>query len=568
MEAPADGGEKGPASPIVVAAGEETESTNLTSIEAAQKVWGKTGRRLVLDNSTVYTYGNYATSDFDSLSLLGTLSTANTIIFAVCKPPLAKLSDAIGRGQVLTLCVACYLLSYILKTTATSIGAYAAGGIFYAIGQSGTNVMTNVLISDITTFRHRGFAIGISYFPFLISPWVAALIVDSVVKEGGIGWRWGIGMLGFLMPFGASFIIITLFYYERKAKKAGILKPKKRTLAQFCGEVDLGGMLFFVAGFACLLLPLTLAGSQPAAWSTPWIIALMIVGVVILVALPFYEKHYATNPIVPVSYLKNSTVVLCCLLMAIDSVGFSATHTYLYAWGIVVHGMQPLVANFYVYTNGVTQTFSGIIAGAIMWYTGRYKWLVMAGSVLRLIGYGIMVMLRGQFNSTGELFGQQLIQGFGSGIIATCLIIPPQLVVPKTQMAQVLALVFSFSFLGSSVGSSIAGAIYTNTMKPSLRAWLGDSASSELVDTIYDSITGELPAWNSPDRIAINYAYSDVLRYITYAAIGTCVPAIIMTVFLPNLELPKSTTGMFKSSEDTSSDDVGTTSVEGKEQKA
>jgi len=95
-----------------------------------------------LDNSTVYTYSNYATSDFGSLSLLGTLSTAATIIFAVCKPPLAKLSDVIGRGQVLAICIGCYVLSYILKTTATSIGPYAAGNIFYAIGQSGANMMT------------------------------------------------------------------------------------------------------------------------------------------------------------------------------------------------------------------------------------------------------------------------------------------------------------------------------------------------------------------------------------------------------------------------------------------
>lgn len=395
-------------------------------------------------------------------------------------------------------------------------------GVYVLTGRS-----QNILISDITTFRLRGFALGISYLPFLVSPWVSALIVDSVVREGGIGWRWGIGMLGFLMPFGASFIICTLLYYERKAKKAGILESKKRTLAGFCGEVDLGGMIFFVAGLACLLLPLTLAGSQPSAWSTPWVIVLVVLGVLILVALPFYEKHYASNPIVPMFYLKSSTIVLCCLLLALDSAAFTATHTYLYAWSIVVHDMSPVIANFYIYTNGVTQAFAGMIAGAIMWYTGRYKWLVMSGAIIRLIGYGIMVMLRGQFNSIGELFGQQLIQGVGSGIIATCLIIPPQLVVPKSQIAQVLALALSFSYLGSSIGSTIAGAIYTNTMKPTLRSWLGDSVSPDLVDSIYDSITGELPAWNSPERIAINFAVSILSTFVSKPMVFTDVSVFL-----------------------------------------
>jgi hypothetical protein len=50
------------------------------------------------------------------------------------------------------------------------------------------------LIADITTPRWRGFALGIAYFPFLITPWVSALIVGQVVGDGGIGWRWGIGM--------------------------------------------------------------------------------------------------------------------------------------------------------------------------------------------------------------------------------------------------------------------------------------------------------------------------------------------------------------------------------------
>jgi hypothetical protein len=34
--------------------------------------------------------------------------------------------------------------------------------------------------------------------------------------------------------------------------------------------------------------------------------------------------------------------------------------------------------------------------------------------------------------------------------------------------------------------------------------------------------------------------YSDVIRYITYAALGVSIPPIIMCFFLPNLDLPAS----------------------------
>lgn len=161
----------------------------------------------------------------------------------------------------------------------------------------------------------------------------------------------------------------------------------------------------------------------------------------------------------------------------------------------------------------VMQCFVGIFAGWVMWYTGRYKWLVMAGCVFRLIGYGIMIRLRGQYNTLGELIVQQLIQGTGSGIIQTCLLIPPQTMVPHAQVAQVLALVFSLSYLGSSIGSTIAGAIYTNTMRKSLIKAMGADATSALVDSLYNSITGELPLWESADRIAINYAVRFILVF-------------------------------------------------------
>lgn len=78
-------------------------------IEALQPVWGRHGKKYIIfglalvmlcyefSNSTTWTLESYATSSFNDLSLLATLNTAATILFAVVKPPIAKISDAIGR---------------------------------------------------------------------------------------------------------------------------------------------------------------------------------------------------------------------------------------------------------------------------------------------------------------------------------------------------------------------------------------------------------------------------------------------------------------------------------------
>lgn len=127
--------------------------------------------RSEIDNTTVYIYRNYAVSEFDSLSQLAALSTAGTIVFAAAKPPIAKLANVLGRGPTYALSIACYCLSYVLMAASRRFGTYAAGTVLYSVGQSGTNLLNDIVIADITTARQRALGIGLSFWPFLITPW-------------------------------------------------------------------------------------------------------------------------------------------------------------------------------------------------------------------------------------------------------------------------------------------------------------------------------------------------------------------------------------------------------------
>ena len=107
--------------------------------------------------------------------------------------------------------------------------------------------------------------------------------MDSVVN--GIGWRWGIGMFAILMPFCASFIVVTLIYFGRKSRKAGLVVKKRLTLYDYCSLIDLGGMILLLGGFVMLLLPFCLAATTPSQWKTAYLDALIGVGAVFLVSL-------------------------------------------------------------------------------------------------------------------------------------------------------------------------------------------------------------------------------------------------------------------------------------------
>lgn len=159
------------------------------------------------------------------------------------------------------------------------------------------------------------------------------------------------------------------------------------------------------------------------------------------------------------------------------------------------------------YMNGVTIVFVGLAFGFIMWKTRHYKWWIMLGCVFRLIGYAMMFRIRTETNPPyAELYLAQVVQGLGDGLVQTGGFVATTVNVPHSEVAQMTALTVLVGILGQSVGTAIAGAIYTGTFREELWKQLGDSATYELVDSVFNSITADIPAWGTADRHAINKA--------------------------------------------------------------
>lgn len=252
----------------------------------------------------------------------------------------------------------------------------------------------------------------------------------------------------------------------------------RTTFFNFVSQIDLGGMTLLTGGFAILLLPLAIAGTTPSRWSTPWVPAVMAVGAVFLGMLVFYESKVATHPLVPVRFLRNISLVVAWTMGLLDAFAFSVTHTYMYTWSIVVHAFSAREATFLTFTAGCMQVLTGLLTGVLMYKTRRYKWILVIGLFVRLIGYGVMPRLRGATNSTAELYFVQLIQGAGSGLVQTIVLVVAQIVVPRAELSQSTALELLFIYMGNALGSTAAGAIYTNSFEGRLRAQLPSASDA------------------------------------------------------------------------------------------
>ncbi|KAI8961205.1 MFS general substrate transporter [Daldinia sp. FL1419] len=522
-------------------------ASGTNKIEAIQAVWGEHGKLLAVialcfsmiafefNNSTIHTYFVYAQSSFDRISTLATVGTAGSLCFAVLKPLVAKLSDVFGRGETYPVWLLFYIVAAILCAKSPNYESYAAGYMIHVFAQTGVNTLNDILAADVSTARQRGFAVQLQFLPHIFMPFTSAFVTEKVVN--GIGWRWGIGMLGIIMPIGLAPIIYLLLRWQRKARQAGWATEGNMTGYKFFSELDAGGMSLFTVGLALILLPATLAGTLSNGWKTPWVIVCVVAGGLCLIALPFYERFVAKHPLMPTRYLKDPNITMALLLSSTDSIAMGVTHSYFYTWCIIARGYSIRDAVFVSAANRAVQFLSGIVLGAALWWRRRYKWFIFAGVCVRLLGFGLMFRIRNSGSSTAEIIAVQIIQGIGDALVGTCSFVASTVAVPHKEVAQMTSLAVCLASLGSTIGTAIGGGIYTNYFRAELAKELGPGGTPVLIESIFNSITKDLPPVGSPERNAIARAYNKILAYFTYVAFGTVVPGFIFSWYLPNRKL-------------------------------
>ena len=243
----------------------------LVSVRAIQGLDSDQGSEL--EHTTVYNYQTYAISEFRQIPALGALITAGTMVQAVMKPPIARVSDVAGRAETYCGVVLFYIVSYVLCASSTGFAQYAGGYITYCIGATGIQILNQIIVADITSSRWRGLANGLVNLPFMIIPWVSAFISDSALHN--TGWRWGIGMLAIILPACSIAVIIPLFIFQRRTVKFGGRVRSSTSFVDFFSKLDFGGLILLSGGFAMVLIPLALAGNASDGWRTPWILVLM-----------------------------------------------------------------------------------------------------------------------------------------------------------------------------------------------------------------------------------------------------------------------------------------------------
>ncbi|KAI7160113.1 hypothetical protein KC349_g3722 [Hortaea werneckii] len=507
-----------------------TATSGVKRVEAFNRMLAETGRgkallwtlgvsllltmfAYALDQGITYQFTVIAASSFNRHSEVGAVSTASTIIRAISKPFIGKLSDITSRPITYCVILVFYAVGFAVAASGQTLGAYIVGIAFTAFGKSGLDLLSDIIVADLTPLQWRAFCGALLSTPFLVT-----VPLDGFISAGFVPnhWRWGLGMFSIMVPVLLIPAIITLFGIQHKAAKHGMVSigdsgfarkgdlekmGKKPSIPQIIWQavidIDLFGLILLGFAFALILLPLTLARSATNGWANPSFPAMIVCGFAILIGFICYEALLAPKPVVTRKLLTNKTFMLA---IGIDisiqlASGIRATYFSSYIW--------------------IVKDWS------------NYAWTIFLGATT--LGHLATT-------STARLVCSQVLFGFGSFVVIGTRV-ASQASVPHEDVATVIANLALWSTLGSSVGASIASAIWSNLMLGYMREEMPNTPAATL-QKIYGSITVlHSRPFDDPVRQGGIRAYSKVLGLIFVISAVIAAVEFVLTLFMPNYYL-------------------------------
>ena len=335
------------------------------------------------------------------------------LVTAVLVVTLGRLGDMFGRVKIYNAGFAIFTLTSIILSLDPFTGG---GGALWLIGWrvlqavGGAMLMANsaAIITDAFSAKQRGMALGVNIVSALAGSFLG-LVAGGVLAE----WDWR-SIFWVNIPLG---VLGTVWAY-RSLHDTGVRRKAK---------IDWWGDATFAVGLTAVLAAITYGiqpyGGHTMGWTSPWVLAGLIGGALVLVAFGVIESK-VDEPMFPLGLFKNVAFTSGNAANLLASVARGGLQFMLIIWlqgiWLPLHGYSyastPLWAGIYL----VPMTIGFLVAGPLSGYlsdkfgprpfaTGGL--LVMAGS---FVG---MLLLPGDFSY--PVFAALIfINGLGGGLFA------------------------------------------------------------------------------------------------------------------------------------------------------
>lgn len=469
-----------------------------------------------LDTTVVATLITPISSSLSSLSLLSYLATGYLISNAACQPLSGKLTDIFSRRAGLVFSNIFFALGTAICGIAPTAGVLIAGRVVAGIGGGGLSCIATFVTSDLIPLRKRGVWQGYGNLVFglgmgtggIFGGLCADRLHITIRGQHIAGWRWAFLLQ---LPFIIVSAILVYFLVDIPVRR-----PYK-SLRAALSRVDFLGSLLLVLTVVLVLLGLNTGGNQ-LPWSHPLIVLALVLSLVSLLAFLYIESTptWTPEPVIPVVLIGKTRTILCACLtnwFATMSSFLSLYFIPLFLQSIL--GYNSSEAGLRVVPFAVATSAGSLGCGFIMRTTGRYYIMTIVVMLIYIAGAASLCFFNRNTPSWATYIATTPL-GFGYGGMLTVTLVAMISAAAHEHQAVITAASYAFRSTGSTIGITIASAVFQNILTSKLRDEYGSLPGAENeITKIRNSLDGlksgsQLPQGWSRDFVLDSYM--DALR--------------------------------------------------------
>jgi EmrB/QacA subfamily drug resistance transporter len=493
-----------------------------------------------LDQTIVSTAMPRVVAELKGLSLYAWVTTVYLLSSTVMVPIWGKLGDLYGRKVVLIWGVSIFILGSALCGLSGEFGdlPLLGGGMIQLIvfrglqGIGGGALFTSAfaVIADLYPPRERGKMSGYFGAVFGLASVVGPVIGGFLTEHGTVqlaglviaGWRW-VFYVNLPLSAVALFMII--------AKTPGLRAGRG-------GRVDVPGAILVVTAFVPLLLALSWGGHLHP-WTSPTILTLFAITAVSLLLFTFVELK-VREPLLPLDLFRNKVFTLGNCASFVIAMAFFGAITFLPLYLQLGIGVSATQSGMTMLPMMFGLILSSTVSGRLVTKIGRYKPMMIFGSVMMVIGILLMTRIGPDTTASGVAW-RVFVLGIGLGPAQGLFALAVQNAVPLERLGVATSSSQFFRQIGSTVGVAIFGAVMTQALAAEMaRAGAGTGGKISL-DQLQALAVAQTQHGLGSGRVAVDpllkLAFSRAIVDLFWVGGAIAVVGFVAILMLPELPL-------------------------------
>ncbi|MFF1447177.1 DHA2 family efflux MFS transporter permease subunit [Streptomyces sp. NPDC058274] len=404
-----------------------------------------------LDQTIVSTALPTIVSDLGGLEHLSWVVTAYLLASTAATPLWGKLGDQYGRKKLFQTAIVIFLIGSALCGMAQNMPELIAFRALQGLGGGGLIVLSMAIVGDLVSPRERGKYQGLFGAVFGATSVLGPLLGGFFTEH--LSWRW---VFYINLPVGvvALAVIATALHIPRRSAQH---------------VIDYLGTFLIAAVATCLILVASLGGST-WGWTSPQLIGVAVLAVVLAVAFAAVERR-AAEPVLPLKLFHIRTFTLAAVISFVVGFAMFGAMTYLPTFLQVVQGISPTMSGVHMLPMVFGLLISSTASGQIVSRTGRWKVFPIAGTGVTTLGLLLLHQLD-ENSGTATMSAFFFVFGLGLGLVMQVLVLIVQNAVSYEDLGVATSGATFFRSIGASFGVAIFGTIFASRLGDKLTAAL------------------------------------------------------------------------------------------------